>query len=168
MKPGDHPDFFRLPAPEGRSRESSIVLLKDGTFMHDGRPITHRNMAKAFASWIAYHPENGRFILSNGYDWSYFTVIDAPFFVTRILAHDENTGPLIIELFDGTREPLLLDQIEIGLDEALYCRVKNGKFEARFSPSAQLQLAPWLVEGVNGIEIEHLGHRACPKQRISS
>src|SRR5262249_32567480 len=26
MKPGDHPDFFRLPPPPGRSRESRIVL----------------------------------------------------------------------------------------------------------------------------------------------
>lgn len=168
MKPSDHPDFFRLAAPEGRSRESSIILLRDGTFTHDGQPVTHRNMARAFASWITRHPENGRFILSNGYDWSYFTVIDVPFLVTRIFASNENAGPLIVELFDGTSEPLVLDQIEIGLDDALYCGVKDGTFEARFSPSAQLQLAPWLVEGENGIEIQHLGHRVQPKRRIST
>ena len=47
MKPGDHPEFFRFPAPEGRSRESTIRLDAEGTFHHDeavtklARPNAH-------------------------------------------------------------------------------------------------------------------------------
>lgn len=168
MKPGDHPEFFKRPPPPGRSRESSITLQKDGTFTHDGEPVSHHRLARAFASWVTRHPDDGRFILNNGYDWSYFTVIDAPFLVTRVHAPDGTAGPLVIELFDGTSEPLLLDELEIGSNDALYCKVKDGTFRARFSPAAQLQLAPWLVDGENGIEIQHGGLRGSPIQRIST
>src|SRR5205809_4885030 len=80
MRPGDHPEFFRFPAPEGRSRESSIVLDREGRFHHNGALVEHPGMARAFASWIDLHPDDGRFILNNGYDWSYFRVEDVPFF----------------------------------------------------------------------------------------
>ena len=39
MKPGDHPEFFRFPAPEGRSRESTILLDREGRFWHDGELV---------------------------------------------------------------------------------------------------------------------------------
>ena len=81
MRPGDHPDFYRLPAPEGRSRESTIVLDREGRFWHDGRIVEHAGLGAALHSWIARHPLDGRYILTNGYDWTYFTVDDAPFFV---------------------------------------------------------------------------------------
>ena len=84
MRPGDHPEFFRFPAPEGRSRESSIVLDAQGRFHHDGELVEHPGMARAFASWIDRHPDDGRFILNNGYDWSYFRVEDVPFFVLGV------------------------------------------------------------------------------------
>ena len=38
-------------------------------------------MAKAFAKWVRRHPDDGRWILSNGYDWCYFTVEDTGYFV---------------------------------------------------------------------------------------
>ena len=41
MRPADHPEFFRLPAPEGRSRESTIVLDAEGRFHHDGELVEH-------------------------------------------------------------------------------------------------------------------------------
>ena len=61
MKPSYHPEFFRLPPPAGASRESSIVLTADGRFYHDGAEVTHPGMAKAFATWIARHPDDGRY-----------------------------------------------------------------------------------------------------------
>ena len=50
-------------------------------------------MATAFASWITTHPDDGRFILTNGYDWTYFTVKDAPFFVKRVFSTP--AGPVL-------------------------------------------------------------------------
>ncbi len=148
MRPGDHPEFFRFPAPEGRSRESSIVLDADGRFLHDGVAVEHPGTARAFASWIGLHPDDGRFILSNGYDWTYFRVEDVPFFV---LGLREEGGQLLLGLFDGSESLLAPETLTLGARGALYTTVKGGKFRARFRQAAQTALAPWLSSDENGL-----------------
>jgi len=157
MRPADHPEFFRLPAPEGRSRESSIVLDAQGNFQHDGQLVEHPGMARAFASWIARHPDDGRYILNNGYDWSYFRVEDVPYFVLGVR---ERADRLELSLSDGSESPLDPDDLTPGAQGALYTTVKNGKFRARFTQGAQIALGRWLVEAENGeIFLEIGGHR---------
>jgi hypothetical protein len=147
MRPGDHPEFFRFPAPEGRSRESSIVLDAEGRFWHDGALVEHPGMARAFASWIALHPDDGRFILNNGYDWSYFRVEDVPFFVLGVR---EEGGRLLLLLSDASESPLDPETLVTGARGALYATVKGGKFRARFRQEAQTALAPWLSSAEDG------------------
>lgn len=151
MKPSDHPEFFRLPPPEGRSRESSIVLTRDGRFFHDGAPVEHPGMKKAFASWLGRHPDDGRDILSNGYDWTYLTVEGARRFVQSV--RDVGGRPELT-LFDG-RE-LTLEPTAVSCDEEgrLWLLLPEGE-KACFTPAAQLELGPWLVEheGAVGLEI---------------
>ncbi len=152
MKPSDHPEFFRLPPPEGRSRESSIVLDAEGRFFHDGELVSHPGMARAFASWIRHHPDDGRMILNNGYDWVYFRVEDVPFFVVSVHLPGVNAGVAEpqIELSDGSREPFRPECLRTGAGGALYLPVKSGEFQARFRQSAQLALAEALGEGPDG------------------
>ncbi len=147
MRPQDHPEYFRFPAPEGRSRESTIVLDAEGRFSHHGERVEHPGMARAFASWIDIHPDNGRFILNNGYDWSYFQVQDVPFFV---LGLREEGQQLRLLLSDGSESPLVPGSLSTGARGALYTTVKKGKFRARFTQAAQTALAPWLVSDENG------------------
>jgi len=157
MRPGDHPEFFRFPAPAGRSRESSIVLDAEGVFHHAGERVDHAGMARAFASWIDLHPDDGRFILNNGYDWTYFLVEDVPFFVLGVR---EQGGALQLLLSDGSESPLDPATLTLGARGALYTSVKNAKFRARFSQSAQIALGPWLSSAENGgISLEIAGAR---------
>lgn len=146
MKPGDHPEFFRFPAPEGASRESTIRLDGEGRFFHEGALVEHPGLAAAMARWVRRHPDDGRFILSNGYDWTYFQVEDAPFFV-RSVAQE---GPAVwLELSDGTREEWDPGRSFVGKGGALYTDVKKGAeggpFRAKFTRHAQTSLEPWLV-----------------------
>ncbi len=148
MKPGDHPEFFRFPAPEGRSRESTIVLRADGVFLHDGDVVRHPKLAEAMHRWISRHPDDGRYILTNGYDWTYFTVEDAPY---TVVAVKDEAGSPVLRLSDGSEEPLDPEGVLVGPDDSLYARVKasspHGPFEARFSRYAQAAgLAPFLSE----------------------
>ncbi len=143
MKPADHPEFFRMPAPAGRSRESTIVLTRHGRFQHDGERFSHRGLEQGFARWIRRHPDDGRFILTNGYDWCYFSVEDTPYFVTGLRSQD---GRPMLELFDGSSEPLDPDTLSVDDDDVLRTRVKGGAYQARFSQAAQLQLMPWLSD----------------------
>jgi hypothetical protein len=148
MKPGDHPEFFRLPPPPGRSRESKIVLDERGRFWNGSFLIDHEAMTRAFASWIRRHPDDGRFILTNGYDWTYFTVKDAPFFVRGV--HGEPEGGVALELFDGTVENLEPEGVSASADGVLYALVKGGQYVARFLPSAQVQMTDFIDEGPTG------------------
>jgi uncharacterized protein len=144
VKPGDHPDFYRVAPPPGTSRESTIVLDREGRFWHDGERVDHGPLARAMHGWIARHPEDGRLILSNGYDWTYFRVEDAPYMVTA-LRHDPDAGVLTLVLDDETEEPLDPATLATGEGGAVYVRVKAGAFEARFSRHAQTELAPLLI-----------------------
>lgn len=153
MKPGDHPEFFRFPAPEGRSRESTLRLDAEGRFLHDGVPVEHPKLAAALHTWIARHPDDGRFILTNGYDWTYFTVDDVPFFVQAVRtdgSNDASGRDAIVVLSDGSEEPLDPSTIRVGPRGDLYLKVKHhvkgGPFDAKMTRFAQTQLAPFLSE----------------------
>jgi hypothetical protein len=150
MKPSDHPDFFLVTSPDGRSRESSIRLDGEGRFWHDGELIAHPGVAAAMHSWIGRHPGDGRYVLTNGYDWTYFTVDDAPYFVRALRAEPER---LVLILSDATEEAWDPESTRIGAHGALYANVKSGagagragSFEAKFTRHAQSSLGPLLVE----------------------
>jgi len=147
MKPGDHPEFFRLPPPAGRSRESSIRLDRQGRFWHEGQLVVHPGMQRAFASWIDRHPDDGRFILQNGYDWTYITVEDVPFFIRAARARGDD---IVVSLSDDSEEVLDPATVVSAEGDALYARVKGGRFEARFTQEAQAALVPFVVEAPDG------------------
>ncbi len=145
MKPGDHPEFFRFPAPEGRSRESTIELDEEGRFHDAGSVVEHRRLEKAMHTWISRHPDDGRYILTNGYDWTYFTVKGTPYAVTAV--RDEGGKPVLV-LDDETEEPL--DPHAVRTEgEHLLVRVKagaqGGPYDARFARHGRTDLAPWLA-----------------------
>ncbi len=165
MKPEDHPDFLRFPAPEGRSRESTIRLDANGSFWHGGAVVEHPRLALAMHTWIRRHPDDGRFILSNGYDWTYFTVDDAPFTVRTLRADGDR---LVLGLSDATEEAWNPRETRTGADGALYARVKRGQegamgapLEAKFTRHAQAALAPYLTE-VDGKPCVQVGGAMSP------
>jgi hypothetical protein len=122
-------------------------------------------MAQAFASWIARHPDDGRYILTNGYDWTYFTVDDVPFFVKGV--HVEQDRVRLV-LSDETEEPLDARSLSLGDNGALYASVKNGAFEARFTPETQTLLAPILVGEDSEVRVSVGGSEHAIRQRIAA
>ena len=156
MKPGDHPDFFRFPPPPGTSRESRLRLDREGQFWDADERIEQPRFRDALNAWIARHPDDGRYILTNGYDWTYFTVDDVPFFV---LAVRERDGEPLLVLTEGTECPMRAAGLTQSDDGALYVpvEVRGAEYEARFTRTAQAQLAPYLTEvepnGTVGVRI---------------
>ncbi len=144
MKPGDHPDFFRLPPPPGASRDSTIHLDRHGVFFHDGERVEKESLARALHRWVAFHPDDGRPILTNGYDWTYFTVEDTPLFVEALSG--TTRGAPTLRLSDGTEEALDPTAVLVDEDGVCFARVKAGRALARFWRHAQASLAPYLAE----------------------
>jgi len=162
VKPGDHPEFFRFPAPEGRSRESTIRLDAEGRFHHEDEVVAHPGLAAAMHGWISRHPDDGRYILTNGYDWTYFTVDDAPYLVRSVRLEPDR---VVLLLDDGTEEAWDPARTRTNAEGALYAAVKSGArggpFEAKFTRHAQQALAPVLVER-DGRAAIALGERISP------
>jgi len=129
--------------PPGRSRESTIRLDREGRFWHDGGLVENERLAQALHGWIARHPDDGRYILTNGYDWTYFTVEDVPYFVQAI---EITPDGIDLTLSDGTTEGLSTEGLRSGDDGALNTRVKGGEFPAKFSRHAQIALEPAMVD----------------------
>src|SRR4051812_7767812 len=154
MKPGDHPDFYRFAPPPGTSRESTIRLDGDGTFWHDGERVENAALADALHSWIARHPDDHRYILTNGYDWTYFQVDDAPYTVRALRIEPHR---IVLVLSDRSEEDLQPESLRVGAADALYAAVKGGRFEARFTRHAQTELGPALVEGADGAPLLAVG-----------
>ncbi len=144
MKPGEHPDFYRFAPPPGTSRESQIVLDREGRFFHEGDRVDHPALEQALRRWIARHPDDGRLILTNGYDWCYFRAEGTPFFVTSLAV--EADGAVTLSLFDGSKERLDPATLRVGNDGVLHAKVRGGSFDARFTRHAQAELAPVLIE----------------------
>jgi hypothetical protein len=153
-KPGDHPEFFRIALPSGTSRESHIRLDREGHFWHEGALVEHAALSRAMHKWIARHPDDHRYILTNGYDWTYFQVDDVPFIVVSLSI---SPTQIVLHLSDETSEPLRVHSLRIGPEHALYAVVKDGNFEARFSRFAQTSLAPVLEETPDGALVIVIG-----------
>jgi len=94
------------------------------------------------ASWVSRHPDDGRYILTNGYDWTYFTVEDVPFFVKTVR---RNGSELVLTLNDGSEETVHTEDLELLPDGAVRTHVKGaapfGPYDAKFDRAALVDLA---------------------------
>lgn len=134
------------------------MLDERGRFWNGPFLIDHAAMTRAFASWIRRHPDDGRFILTNGYDWTYFTVKDSPFFVRRATRAADDSG-VALELSDGTEEALDPAAVTVSDDGVLYARVKNGQYSARFLSGAQAEMVDVIDEDSEGKPCLEVGGR---------
>ncbi|MCO5170546.1 MAG: DUF1285 domain-containing protein [Planctomycetes bacterium] len=158
--PTDHLTEAEL-AARGLSRETDIVLDRDGRFLVAGVPFEHERLAEVFAGWLDRGPD-GRYVLRNDLHWVYLTVEGAPLHARRAeLEGDEVT----LVLHGGERAPLRPETLREGPDGALHADVRDGTWVARLAPAAALDLAPLLVEHEGGAAIV-VGGRAHPIPQV--
>jgi hypothetical protein len=134
-------------APFPFTRESSIRIDEDGRFWHEGNPVEHAGLATAMASWVSKHPNDGRWVLENGYDWCWITVDDVPIFVRDLHVRGD---ALMAKLSDGSEEELALESVHVDAKGTIRCDVKpsarGGPYPAKLTRVAQLAIADRLRE----------------------
>ena len=123
--------------PFSLSRESRIVIDRDGHFWHEGQRIEHERLAQALARWVAVDDATGRYILRNDREWCFVTVEDAPLAV-RVFSPSAQGATLTLS--DGTNEALDPATLRIDPADVPYCNVRQGTLPARFSRRAALAL----------------------------
>jgi hypothetical protein len=129
------------------TRENSGLRLDRSLhWWHDGVPVEHPKIIAAFNRGLTVD-DDGRYKLIVGKDWCYVEVEDAGYAVERV-----NIGPRTVDLdlSDGSTEPLDPALLTIGVDDALGCRVKQGKAKARFSRTAQVELGVRISQAGTG------------------
>lgn len=122
---------------------------REGNWHHQGVEVTHRGVY-FYLYRLLQQEESGRFFIQNEEGKWYVEVEDAPFVVTqleRLPSSGKPGNPLqfTLTLNDGTQEPLDLSTLWIPQDNIPYCRVKGGRFQARFNRLSYFKLAEWVA-----------------------
>jgi hypothetical protein len=126
-----------------------IYVDKDGAWFHKGAPIIHRELLLLFYRCLCVD-ELGRYIIKFNDQVCRLDVEDTPFVILSTdfvrAGADGEKNHFILHLIDDTKEELALDTLTIGPDNVLYCKIRNGKFRARFSRPSYYQLAQHVEE----------------------
>ena len=91
--------------------------------------------------------ELGRYLIEFKGDRCLIEVEDTPFVVKAAGSdnrEDRENESIEILLSDFTSEKLDPSTLRVGMDNVLYCSIKGGKFEARFSRSGYYQIAEFI------------------------
>jgi len=111
---------------------------RDGVWRHEGVEVTHPGVLRNLYANLCVDAEGHH--LQAGPLRVPVQVDDTPFVVIRT-ASGGPPDALDVYLSDGSREPLDVTSLVLDDRGTPYCRVKGGRFRARLSVSAWLQLA---------------------------
>lgn len=138
MSAGPTPGPFTLPP-------GTFRIDREGAWRHEGQEVTHPGVVGNLYANLRVD-EQGHY-LQIGPARIPVQVDDAPFVVTRVQVPWPNT-PVLLRLYlsDGSEEAVDPAGLWIGPNGAPYCRTKGGRFLARFSVAAWLQLAELVEE----------------------
>lgn len=143
---------------EGRSRETTIHRDAEGRWFHDGEPLEHVNLTRAFDSWVEL-ADDGRYCLKNDINWAYITLEGSAHFVRSARVADDGVW---LSLSNGTQELLVGASLRQNDSDVLYCNVCEGRLTARFDRHAATQLAELLGEDDGGVYVAIGGVRHRP------
>lgn len=124
-----------------------IFIDKEGRWFFQGSEMIRRDIVLLFCRHL-HRDSQGRYLIRLAEEESYVDVEDTAFVISRIdlQSHGECEPCFHIWLNDDSREVLNLDTLFVGKGNVPYCRVKEGKFPARFQRQAYYQLAEHVHE----------------------
>ena len=124
-----------------------IFINKEGQWFYQGLEMVRRDIVLLFYQHL-HRDGQGQYFIRLGGEDCFLEVEDTVFVISRIdlLTDGEGVDGFRIWLNDDSQESLDLDTLLVGKDNVLYCRVKQGKFPARFQRQAYYQLADHVEE----------------------
>lgn len=123
-------------------QHTEMMIDKEGRWYFGGVEMKREDIVQYFYKYLKRDHEGGYAIEIDG-DRCRVTVEDAPYVIRSItvgISGDSGPPYVGLSLNDGSSERLNLEApLRIGTDHVLYCRVKNGEYEGRFSRPAYYQ-----------------------------
>ena len=142
-----------------------IRFGKDGRWYCDGEPIANRAICQLYARAMTVDPD-GRARLVLGEDRAEVEIEDTPWVVTGI--DGDPTRGFTVVLNDETREPLDPTTLRVSAQHVPYCRVKDGRYEARLLRNAYYALVRHAEPGPGGTCVLPVAGRQVPLTSASS
>jgi len=129
-------------------QDYEIKIDKDGLWYYRGSHMFRKDIVNVLFQNL-HQDAAGQYFIEMGPERCYLQVEDTAYVITAVQkTKNSRTGEEQIEILlnDDSCEILDLKSLHIGKDNVLYCRVKNNKFEARFSRKAYYQLAEFIEQ----------------------
>lgn len=126
--------------------ESDIKIDKEGIWYYRGAHMFRKDILCLFFDNL-HLDDCGRYFVQMNQEICYLDVEDTAFVISAVYKTENSTGgneQIEILLSDDCRETLDLTTLTVGKDNVMYCRIKDGKFPARFSRKSYYQLAQYI------------------------
>jgi uncharacterized protein len=121
---------------------TDLYIDKEGIWYFRNNEMKRQDIIQYFYRYLK-RDGTGRYLIEIGDDCCYVEVEDKPYVVRSVSLSSSNQygDPyIVLTLNDGYIEQFdLKSPLRIGLDNVLYCKVKYGEHEARFSRPAYYQ-----------------------------
>jgi uncharacterized protein len=127
---------------------SDIKIDKDGIWYYRGAHMFRKDILCIFFENLKLD-DCGQYFIELNQEICYLNVEDTAFVITAVYrTKDPSNGheQLEILLSDEGREKLDLSTLAVGPDNVMYCRIKEGKFAARFTRKSYYQLAEFIEQ----------------------
>jgi hypothetical protein len=131
---------------------SDIRIDKEGVWYYKGAHMFRKEILSVFFEHLKID-ECGKYLIELKEERYYLDVEDTAFVIGAVYKTqlpDDGRVQIDILLNDDSCEKLEMSSLYIGKDNVLYCRVKEGKFTARFSRNSYYQLAEFIEQLGNG------------------
>lgn len=125
---------------------SDIKIDREGVWYYRGAHMFRKDILCIFFENL-HVDENGQYFIQIKEETCYLDVEDTALVVVSVFKEtDPESGVEALEvlLSDDCREKLDLSSLRVGADNVMYCRIKNGKFPARFTRKSYYQLAEFI------------------------
>ncbi len=132
----------------------TLRFTKDGEWLHDGAPITHKKIRDYFCEHLRFREAHQRFVIEVEGKCVAVEVEDTPLVVRTI---DTSSEPWLAVLSDGRQRPFAADTLAVNAEGIFYCDVSGHR--ARILRPAWQALLPHVMEHQGRYEFEYLGRR---------
>ena len=124
----------------------NIRIDRNGVWYYQGAEIIRQDILEMFYSNLEMDNE-GRYLIRMGKQVCVLEVEDTPWIVKEVnpaAGPDGNPSAFQIRLSDNSVEELHPEELWMSKENVLYCRVKGGRFRARFSRPAYYEFSRYI------------------------
>jgi uncharacterized protein len=127
---------------------SDIKIDKEGVWYYRGAHMFRKDILCIFFENLNLD-NDGRYFVKLNQEICYLDVEDTAFVILSVYqTKDPSCGleRLEVILSDESKEVLDVQTLTVGPDNIMYCRIKEGKFTARFTRKSYYQLAEFIEQ----------------------